>query len=139
MQNTESSPAPVLSPPVETPVETLIRETWLAVVSGAPVIPAGHGYTVLGPSEHDVARAIAAALAAAGHLADYEPEPAELTRKIGRRAYRRLTSLKARRRAVSNNIAKSAHPRDVDRAELAALTFAITHIQDTYTEPEPQP
>lgn len=182
MEDTQTTTVhPLFSPAVENPVEKIVREAWLAVVRAAPEVPEGPTFGapfMLGPNEHDVARAITKALANAGHLkephptctspdiygkctecggdmidqlrklpdltpgmrdliedmANREPEPAPLERRIGRHAFRRVASLRAMRKALGDALERNPNPRHTDRAALAALTFAIDVIQTTYKD-----
>lgn len=177
MENTATTPAPDFSPVVENPVEKLIRETFLEIVRSSPVLPSnGYGTTAWGPNEHDMARAIAAALLKAGHICEHptfdtygqcakcgydliptmralpglseveravienmahsEPEPRPLTRKIGRVAYRRVNTLEIRRRALHGTINNMENPRNFDKAEYAALSFAIDFIRANFKAEE---
>lgn len=173
MENT-TTPPPLLSPAVENAVEKIIRETFMSVVRAAPAIPDkfGSGFA-WAPNEHDISRAIAAALTKAGHvchhkhftntgqcarcgrdmipdlralpdldpvqqvlietMANQEPEPRELSRHIGRVAFRRLQTLRIRRNTVTAKL-KEPGATNFDRAEQAALNFAIDHISAHYKQ-----
>ena len=79
------------------------------------------------PGTTDVEKALIEA------MANTEPEPKPIFRHVGRVAYRRIQTLETRRRVVAEKIrAARPEPTNFERAEYAALTFAIGHIQDHY-------